>query len=84
MSKDKETIKVYNFTSKPIGEAKVWVNRSFVFRIPGIAPQSKVVIKTDQLYNGLGNTFASQKADVSSVQVQTADGLYSVDGPAME
>jgi len=77
-------IKIYNFTDKPVGESKVWVNRSFVCRIPGIAPQSKVVISTNQLYDNSGNTFTSQKDPVSTVQLQTDHSFYNVEGPAME
>ncbi len=77
-------IKIYNFTDKPVGDSKVWVNRSFVYHIFGIAPQSKVVISTKDLYDSLGNTFAAQKDDVSTVQLQTDHGFYTVEGPAME
>ena len=81
---NKDAIKIYNFSTQPVGDAKVWVNRSFVIHIPGIAPQSKVVVKSSQLYDSMGNTLSDQKADVSSVQLQTADGFYNVQGPAMD
>lgn len=84
VNKDKGTIKIYNFTEKPVGDSKVWVNRSFVFHIYGIAPQSKVVLNTKDLYDSLGNSFAAQKDDVSTVQLQTDRGFYNVEGPAME
>jgi len=84
VNKDKGTIKIYNFTDKPVGDSKIWVNRSFVYHIFGIAPQSKVVISTKDLYDSLGNTFAAQKDDVSTVQLQTDHGFYNVEGPAME
>jgi hypothetical protein len=79
-----DEVKIYNFGTQPVGEGKVWVNHSFVYHIPGIAPQSKVAIKTKQLYDSMGNSLADQKADVSSVQLQTADGFFNVQGPAME
>lgn len=81
---NKDEIKIYNFSNLPVGDSKVWVNRSYVYHIPGIAPQSKVVIKTKQLYDSMGNSLADQKADVSSVQLQTGDGFYNVLGPAMD
>jgi len=77
-------IKIYNFTDKSIGESKVWVNRSFVCRVPGIAPQSKVVISVNQLYDNSGNTFATQKDAISTVQLQTDHSFYNIEGPAME
>jgi hypothetical protein len=84
VSKDKGTIKIYNFTDQPVRDGRVWVNRSFVAKVDGIAPQSKVTIRTDQLYDGLGNTLASQKQDVGSVQLQSADRLFNLEGPALE
>ena len=84
VSKDKGTIKIYNFTDKPVGDSKVWVNHSYVYHIFGIAPQSKVVVNIKDLYDSLGNSFAAQKDDVSTVQLQTDHGFYNIEGPAME
>ncbi len=39
VNKAKGTIKIYNFTDKPVGDSKVWVNRSFVYHISGSHPQ---------------------------------------------
>jgi len=81
---NKNEIKIYNFSTQPVSDAKVWVNHSFVLHIPGIAPQSKVVLKTSQLYDSMGNSLADQKADVSSVQLQTGNGFYTVQGPVTD
>lgn len=79
------TVKVYNFTDRPITNARVWVNKGFVAKIDGIAPQQKVTVTTDKLYGPFGNTFASQKdAPISLIQLQTDDGLYTLQGPAQE
>jgi hypothetical protein len=85
VSKERSLIKLYNFESSPIrGRINVWVNGSYVQPIQGIPAQSKAVIRTDKLYNGLGNTFASRSEEVTRVQLETPEGLYNVMGPATE
>src|SRR5678816_4334482 len=53
VSRDRKTIKIYNFESNPIRAVNVWVNGSYVQPINGIAAQSKAAIRTDKLYNCL-------------------------------
>jgi hypothetical protein len=85
VSKDRRTIKLYNFETTPLrGRINLWVNGSYVQPITGIPAQSKAVIRTDKLFNGLGNTFASRAEEVARVQLETPDGLYNVMGPATE
>jgi hypothetical protein len=84
VSRDRRTIKLYNFESNPVRAVNVWVNGSYVQPIQGIPGQSKAVIRTDKLFNGLGNTFASRNEEVARVQLETPDGLYNVMGPATE
>jgi hypothetical protein len=85
VNRDKGTIKVYNFTGQPVHNAKVWVNRAYVAKIDGIAPQNKATVELDKLYGPFGNNFASQKdTPISSVQLQTDEGLFDVQGPAQE
>ena len=83
VTRDKNTIKVYNFSDQPIRNAKLWVNKSYVTQVD-IAPMGKAVIRTDRFFNGLGNSFASQKQEVSQVQLETADAFYELMGPATE
>jgi len=84
VSRDKETIEVYNFTDRPFSDAKVWVNKGFVAKVDGIAPMSKVTIATSKLYGPFGNTFASQEKSVSSVQLETSNGLFNLMGPVQQ
>jgi hypothetical protein len=84
VSRDKKTLKLYNFGKQPIRNVDVWVNGSFVKRIGGIAPQSNVVISTDEIYNGLGHTLASRGEEVSRVQLADSVRLTTVMGPASE
>jgi hypothetical protein len=84
VSGDRRTIKLYNFESNPVRAVNVWINGSYVQPIQGIPGQSKTIIRTDKLYNGLGNTFASRNEEVARVQLETQDGLFNVMGPATE
>jgi hypothetical protein len=84
VDKGDKTIKVYNFTTEPVRDAKLWVNRAFVSRIDGIPPLSKASVRYDRLYDGLGNTFESHKADVSLVQIEIDGRVHDMLGPATE
>lgn len=84
VDKGDREIKVYNFTGEPVRDAKLWVNRTFVAKIDGIAPQGRAVVKTDRFYDSLGNPFSKLNQEVSSVQLETADGLFDLQGPATE
>lgn len=80
-----DVLKIYNFSSTPLRNVDVWVNGAYVQHVDGIpAQQNSVSIKTEDLYNGLGKSFASQKEPVSRVQIRTMDGFYNVMGPAAE
>jgi hypothetical protein len=78
------TIKIYNFDTRPMSDSKVWINQSFVQHINGIAPRSSVILRTTDLYNGLGQSFASLNSPVSLVQVETDNRLMTALGPAAE
>jgi hypothetical protein len=85
VNRDKGTIKIYNFSGQPIHNARVWINKAYVAKIDGVAPQNKATVEVDKLYGPFGNNFASQKdTPISSVQLQTDEGLFDVEGPAQE
>ena len=84
VSPDKSTIKIYNFSNSDLRNVDVWLNGSYVQHVSGISPQSSVLIHTNELYNGLGKSFAGQSEPISRVQVQTDQGLYTTWGPASD
>ena len=84
VSRDKKQLKLFNFGKQAIRNVDVWVNGSFVKRIGGIAPQSHVVIDTNQIYNGLGHSLASRGEEISRVQLAEGSALYTLMGPAAE
>lgn len=77
-------IKIYNFDSRPVRDANVWVNKTFVQHINGIAPNSSAIIRSGDLYNGLGQSFASLNSPVSVVQVEMDNQLLNAQGPAAD
>lgn len=78
------TIKVYNFDTRPIRDAEIWINKGYVQRVGGIAPNSSTLIRFDELYNGLGQSFANPTSPVSTVFIRMDGKIYSVMGPAAE
>jgi hypothetical protein len=85
VNRNRRLIKIYNFSPEPLHDLNVWVNNSFVHRLEGIAPHGSAVIRTDELYNGMGRNFDSQsQKEVSQVQIETRKGLYNLLGPASE
>ena len=84
VSPNRDAIKIYNFTAQPLRSVDVWINGAYVQHVAGIPPQGSVTVRSTDLYNGLGKSFASQQEPVSRVQVKTSDGFYNVMGPASE
>ncbi len=84
VSRDRRTIKIYNFEGQPLRTVNLWVNGAYVQPIQGVPAQGRAVVRTDKLYNGLGDTFAKRSEEVARVQLETRDGLYNLMGPATE
>jgi len=84
VNQGKNTIKLYNLSGTPLRNSKLWVNKTFVAKVDAVAPQTNMVINTERLYDGVGNVFSKQKLEVTSVQLQTEEGLYDLLGPVEE
>ena len=84
VSGDRRTIKIYNFEGQPLRTVNLWVNGAYVQPLQGIPAQGRAIVRTDKLFNGLGDTFAKRSEEVARVQVETRDGLYNLLGPATE
>jgi hypothetical protein len=84
VSRDKKQLTIYNFGRQAIRNVDVWVNGSYVKRIGGIAPQSKVAINTSEIFNGLGHTLASRGEELARVQLDEGGRLVTVQGPLAE
>lgn len=78
-------VKIYNFSDQPIQDADIWVNRSYVEHVRGIAPSSApMTIRFADLYNGLGQRFSSQNGQIRSVQIESNGKLYTLEGPGVD
>jgi hypothetical protein len=84
VSADRRTIKIYNFENQPLRAVNLWVNGAYVQPIQGIPAHGRTILRTDKLFNGLGDTFAKRAEEVTRVQLETKDGLYTLLGPATE
>jgi hypothetical protein len=80
---EKELV-IYNVTDNAIGPSTVWVNGAFLKRIEGIAPRGSVRIKHGELLQaGTGTAdLRSLEQTARKVEIQTRDGLFSVQGPS--
>ena len=84
VSKDRKMIRIYNFENQPLRTVNLWVNTAYVQPIQGVPARGRTVVRTDKLYNALGDTFAKRSPEVSQVQLETREGLYTLLGPATE
>ena len=81
---DRRTIKLYNFENTPVRAVNVWVNGAYVQPLRAIPAHSKAPIRTDKLFNKLGQRFSERGEEVTAVQLETPDGLFNTLGPATE
>jgi hypothetical protein len=79
------TIKIYNFMSDPITNAKVWVNGTHVYQISSIPAKQSKTLQRSLFYDKTGVSLASVNTPVTQVQLQTGDGaLANLEGPVFE
>jgi hypothetical protein len=83
---DAKSLTVYNLGDQSIPATALWVNGTFVKQISAIPPKSHVTAKyVELLEKGPGVKSMSESAQVPArVEIQTSDGLYTVQGPVSE
>ena len=84
VTRDRTTIKVYNFDAAALRAVNVWVNGAYVQPLQALPAHSKSVISTNKLFNKVGDRFSARGEEVTRVQLETQDGFYDVMGPASE
>ena len=84
INKGDGTIKIINTTNQGINDAKLWVNGSFVTHVDTIPAKGLVAIKRENLYNRDGISLAKANIGIQKVQLEMADKLYNLEGPAFE
>lgn len=81
---DRRTIKLYNFENQAVRAVNVWVNGAYVQPLRAIPPHSKAPIRTDKLFNKIGQRFSERGEEVTRVQIETPEGMFNVLGPSTE
>ena len=76
-------IRVINFENRPIRDANIWVNQSFVHRVDSIPPNGYVVLSRGGFYDSAGNSLSNVNSSVTQVQIESGNNLYSLQGPVM-
>jgi hypothetical protein len=84
VDRDKQSIRIFNYTNEPISNAKLWVNQSYVRQIDTLPANGSTRVSFSELYNNNAQTFIAARAPITSIQLQTGDRLHNVLGPAYE
>ena len=81
---DNDRLTIYNVSDNTIGPATIWVNGMYVHRIDGIPPRGAVEIEhVELLQDGAGTgDLHSVNQSARKVEIQTRDGLFTVQGPS--
>ena len=77
-------IRIYNFTREPITDAKVWVNQTYVVRVPNIPASDGFRISRSRFYNANGIPLSRSNSPVNTVQIERGERLYTLQGPVFE
>jgi len=83
---ENDDLTIFNVTDNAIGPATIWVNGAFVHRVSGIAPRASVKIKHAELLQAGAGTADLKRLEqpVRKVEIQTKDGLFTVQGPSQK
>ncbi len=84
MSRPNGTIRVVNFSERPVRDANVWINKSFVHHVESIPANGYVTLDRTDFYDGVGNNLSNLATAVNQVQVQSGQNLYDTMGPVYE
>ena len=84
VNREKNTIRILNFSDRPLNDAVVWVNGSFVHRVDAIPPNGSVTLPRASFYDATGRSLANQSTSANRVQIQWGDELYNLQGPVYE
>lgn len=83
--KSKE-LEILNLTDSAITDARVWVNGAYVRRVGTIPPRGSVLIRYGNLLRAgqAAEDFTMVRQSVAKVELETAQGLLPVAGPAVK
>jgi hypothetical protein len=84
IDREKNTIRILNFSDRPLNDAVVWVNGAFVHRVETIPPNGSRTLSRAQFYDATGRSLAGQSTTANRVQIQWGEELYNLQGPVYE
>jgi hypothetical protein len=84
INREKNTIRILNFSDRPLNDAVVWVNGAFVHRVSTVPPNGSVSIPRAQFYDSTGRSLSNQATSANRVQIQWGEELYNLQGPVYE
>lgn len=77
-------LEILNLTDNSVPQSTIWVNGAFVNRVDGIAPRGSTTVRYGELLEAGPSTrdFGQLNQGVQKVEIQSANTLYTVQGPA--
>lgn len=78
------TVRVLNFSDRPLRDASIWVNGSFVNRVDTIPANGSITIPSADFYDATGRSLSAQATTANVVQLQVGDDLYNLQGPVYD
>jgi Tol biopolymer transport system component len=73
-----DSVKIVNFQDQPIREANIWINRTFVHKVPTIPPHGSVDLSSKQFFDASGQEMSKLNTGISEVEMQAGNQLYSL------
>lgn len=75
---------LFNLSDNSVPASTLWVNSHYVAQIPSIAPRRSVLLKYTQLIEAGPSVGDLRTMDQQprKVEIQTSDGLFTVQGPS--
>ncbi len=82
IDREKELVRLVNFTEQPLRNVNVWVNHSFVQRVVNVPPRGSVALANKNFFDSTGHSLVQLQVIPSAVQVETSDHqLQNLLGP---
>ena len=84
IDKNDGVLHLFNFSDETVRDAKLWVNRDYVFQIHSLPAKDSVSVSRRHIYNSRGVPLSRAGSAISIVQLQRGDELFNLMGPVFE
>lgn len=78
------SIRIYNFTDKPLNAGNIWINHAYVQRLETVPAHGSVTLSRSHFYDHTGRSLAKTDIPVNNVQIQWDNDVYNLMGPVYE